>query len=161
MLICILLLSTACFSITEMQFVLPSNLAHLKLYSINDLQKKDYELSHKNSAKTIMDSDLKGLNTGFMTFLIKGDFNSNKKQDVAAIYRDPIENKYVYLIIFEKSKHKYIYIQHFKFKYYKAFLTNASSKIIYVYFQNQTDWMIKIKWNGNKYQIIPKDPYGP
>jgi protein tyrosine phosphatase len=133
------------------------------MYAIEDLRLENYKIDFKEKAKSILNGDLSGIKNGKMFFSLKGDFNSNKKEDLAIIYKDPTTNRYVYLVIFEKTNNKYKYIQHFELNYYKAFLVDIASatKDIHVYFQNDTDWMIKIFWNGKNYKIREPDPYGP
>ena len=145
------------------QNTIPIQLNDLLKYEIDDLDLELYKLNYEENYKWVYDEDIKAINSGHYKFLLKSDFNNNGKEDLIIVCRD---SKYQnsYLIILEKDVNDkvYSYINHFKFSFFKIFIYgDKKDKEIILHYQASTDWIEEIKWDGKKYHLKIRDPYGP
>jgi hypothetical protein len=135
-------------------------LNNIRIATEEDLQIfKDYGKDKKNG-EFIYRLNLEAYQNKEMFSFIKGDFNTNGKEDVALACRDPLKG-YSYLVILEKDNNKYRLIKYFEFKA-RVFYIAGVNQYIDVLFQAGTDWMEQIYWNGSDYVIKKRDDfYGP
>ena len=145
---------------------MPESLKGIKLLEKEDLKLADYREEHSSSAGAICKMDLKALETKELRTYLVHDFNSNGRTDIAIACIGKEDNK-SYLIIVEKEKNTYKYVQHFTFNTRRLFLFTGKAgnlscaKIITICFQAGTDWCEQVTWKKGGYVMLEQDPYGP
>ncbi len=150
----------------------PKELHNLKVLEEDDLSLEVYRKYFPRMPKRAQKADIEGYRSGGFKSFIEGDFNNNGKRDIVLACIEPSrENSYI-LIFEEQSKDDFKFIKYFKFHYFVVFIsgernnqndnwTREKRNELYIGFQAQTDWVESIIWNGRRYIIEPKDPYGP
>jgi hypothetical protein len=153
--------------------IFPKELYTLKILEEKNLNLDLYTKNFPGDGEWLHEADLKSFRAQVFKSFIEGDFNNNGKKDIVISCIEPSFKKSYIVIVEEEQKNKYLFIKYFKFNHPLTFIIakifDQKGEAIQV---NQKDGILfgfpaefdsggLIKWNGRRYIIEPRDPFGP